>query len=201
MKYLLAKKIEMTQRFKPDGTMVPVTVLEAGPCQVTQVKTPEKDGYSAVQLGFGKRKHPTKALTGHLKDLPPFQYLREFRVDDVKGIERGAALDVNVFAPGDRVRVMGLSKGRGFQGVVKRHHFRGAPKTHGTKDQLRMPGSIGATFPQHVPKGMRMAGRMGGTPVTVANLEVVEVVPEQHLLLVKGAVPGARRNLLLVSTV
>lgn len=201
MKFLLAKKIGMTQRFRPDGTVVPVTVLESPNCQVTQLKTQEKDGYAAVQVGFGERKRVSKPETGHLKGLPPFGSLREFPVKNVEGFTRGQKLEVSMFQPGEKIRVTGTSKGRGFQGVVKRHHFRGAPATHGTKDQLRMPGSIGATFPQHVPKGMRMAGRMGAERVTVKNLEVVEVIPEKNLLLIEGAVPGAPKSLVLIETI
>lgn len=200
MKFILARKIGMTQRFLPDGTRVPVTVLAAPNCQVTQLKTQEKDGYAAVQLGFGERKHPSKPLRGHLKDLPNFATIREVRLESVEGLRRGQKIEVQTFSPGDKVRVTGTSKGKGFQGVVKRHHFRGAPKTHGTKDQLRMPGSIGATFPQHVTKGMRMAGRMGGDRVTVHNLEVIEIVPEKQLLLVKGAIPGAPRSVILIQS-
>ncbi len=189
----------MTQVFQPDGTVVPVTLIAAGPMTVTQVKTKAKDGYVAVQVGFGAKRQLKKPQAGHLKDLPNHRWLRETRVDDTKGIERGGSLDVTVFAPGDTVRVAGTSKGRGFAGVVKRHHFGGGPASHGHKDNLRMPGSIGPTFPQHVVKGTRMAGRMGGERVTVRNLVVVEVRKEENLLVLRGAVPGPINGLVEVS--
>lgn len=196
-KFLLATKLAMTRTFREDGTVVPVTTLKADPSVVTQVRTKDKDGYQAVQLGFGTAKRATKARTGHLKPTGKlFRTLREFRTTDV--YEVGAALDVTQFKPGDIVAVTGVSKGRGFQGVVKRHHFHGHPSTHGHKDQLRMPGSIGAGGVQHVRKGMRMAGRMGGDKVTVHHLEVMEVRNETNELVVKGAVPGARGGLLFV---
>lgn len=191
MKFLLGRKIAMTQVFRPDGTVVPVTLIAGGPVTVTQVKTKDSDGYTAVQVGFGSKRKLAKPQAGHLKDLPAHRWLREVRLPEAEaGLARGTTLDVSVFSPGDRVKVSGTSKGRGFAGVVKRHHFRGGPASHGHKDNLRMPGSIGATFPQHVTKGTRMAGRMGGERVSVRNLEVVEVRPEENLLVVKGAVPG-----------
>jgi len=198
MKFILGKKVTMSQLFLNDGQMVPVTLVQAGPCQVVQVKIQEKDGYSAVQLGYGEKKKLTKPLLGHLKNLAKFRYLREFKIEAEEKFTRGQEIRVGVFQPGDRVKVTGLSKGRGFQGTVKRHHFHGAPASHGHKDQLRMPGSIGATDPQRVFKGKRMAGRMGHGQVTVKNLEVVKVDPENNLLYLKGAVPGARNNLLLI---
>ncbi len=181
----------MTQKFLPDGRVVPVTAVEAGPCTIVQVKG-EADGYQAVQVGFGQRKKINKPLAGHLKGLPNFRYLREFRVDNASGLERGKVFDVSSFKVGDILQVSATSKGKGFQGVVKRHHFRGAPKTHGHKDQLRMPGSIGSTDPARVFKGTRMAGRMGGDAVTVKNLELIEIDTDKNLLYIKGAVPGAR---------
>lgn len=165
----------MSQIFSPDGTVIPVTVIEAGPVKVTQVKTKEKDGYDAVQIEYGNRR-------------------REFRRD--ADFERGAEINVGVFQPGDIVNIAGATKGRGFQGVVKRHGFKGAPKTHGTKHAHREPGSIGAVWPQRVIKGTRMGGRMGGGRVTVRNLEVVKVDPGANKLYVKGGVPGARGTLL-----
>lgn len=200
MPFILAKKIGMTQRFKDNGTVVPVTLVEAGPCVVTQVKTQDKDGYSAVQLGFGQTKRANKARTGHTKDLQGNMHLREFRIDDAKGLERGTVINADTFKPGDIVKVTGTSKGKGFQGVVRRHGFRGGPASHGHKDNLRMPGSIGATFPQHVMKGLRMAGHMGDERVSVKNLEVVEVDADKHLLAIKGAVPGSRGALILVQS-
>lgn len=208
MKVLLGKKISMTQRFTKDGAVIPVTVVEAGPCVVTQVKTIKGDGYLAVQVGFGSLRRTKKPQAGHLKGLPPVRFLKEFRISAARASEkeaatgeelkRGAVLDVSVFAPGEKVTVTGTSKGKGFAGVMKRHHFKGAPATHGHKHDLRAPGSIGATWPQHVTKGTRMAGRMGGERTTMRNLEVLEVIPEKNLLLIKGAVPGARNSLLAI---
>ncbi|MEK7631733.1 MAG: 50S ribosomal protein L3 [Patescibacteria group bacterium] len=200
MPFILAKKIGMTQRFKDNGNVVPVTLVEAGPCVVTQVKTPDHDGYSAVQLGFGQAKHPSKARAGHTKDLAGNQHLREFRIDDAKGLERGTVIPTDTFKPGDKVKVTGTSKGKGFQGVVRRHGFRGGPASHGHKDNLRMPGSIGATFPQHVIKGRRMAGHMGDERISVKNLEIVDVDAAKHLIAIKGAVPGSRGALLLLQS-
>ncbi|MEK7570000.1 MAG: 50S ribosomal protein L3 [Patescibacteria group bacterium] len=201
MPFILAKKIGMTQRFKDNGNVVPVTLLQAGPCVVTQVKTQDKDGYSAIQLGLGEAKNPSKARAGHTKDLKSNQHLREFRIDDAKGMERGTHINADTFKPGDLVKVTGTSKGKGFQGVVRRHGFRGGPASHGHKDNLRMPGSIGATFPQHVIKGRRMAGHMGDTRISVKNLEIIDVEADKHLIAIKGAVPGARGALLLLQTV
>lgn len=188
----------MSQLFREDGTVEPCTLVTAGPCVVTQVKHGGADGYDAVQLGFGKAKRLTKALQGHLKDLPAARVLKEFRVPSAEGFARGATLDVTQFQTGDVVRVTGWSKGRGFQGVVKRHHFKGGPASHGHKDNLRMPGSIGATFPQHVVKGTRMAGRMAVHRVTQRNLRILKVDPEHHQLAILGALPGPRRSLLLI---
>jgi len=199
MKFILAKKIEMSQVFRPDGTVVPVTLLKAGPCVVTQVKDDPTDGYKAVQVGFLEAKKIAKPQEGHLKDLPKLRMLREFRVDDVASVKRGDTIDASSFAAGDVVDVTGTSKGKGFQGVVKRHHFHGHPKSHGHKDQERMPGSSGAGGLQHVLKGTRKPGRMGGDTVTVKNLEIVEV--REGVLAVKGAVPGARNAVLELRTV
>lgn len=187
----------MTQTWTEKGRVVPVTVIEAGPCIVTQVKTKEDDGYEAVQIGFGFKKKETKPMKGHLKELPALRTLREFRGAPGE-MKRGDTLDVSVFAPGDTVKVTGISKGKGFQGVVKRHGFHGHPPTHGHKDQERMPGAIGAGGVQHVRKGQRMAGRMGGDRVTVSNLKIVAVDKETNRLLVKGAVPGARNSFLMI---
>lgn len=190
----------MTRVFREDGTVVPVTVLAAGPCVITQVRSTAKDGYTAVQIGFGSRAKQTKALAGHMKNLGSFRFIREFRLKDAGDLERGTAVDVRQFVPGDKIKVTATSKGRGFAGVVKRHGFHGSPASHGHKDQLRKSGSIGSTAPQRVLKGMRMAGQMGNEQVTVRNLEVVEVRPKTHELLVKGAVPGARNTLVLIQT-
>jgi len=200
MKFIIAKKIEMSQRFRADGTVVPVTLLQAGPCVVTQVKTQDKDGYSAVQLGLGKEKYPSKPQSGHLKPAGEMcKIVREFRVDGPVELAVGAKVDAAQFKPGEFVGVSGISKGKGFQGVVKRHHFRGGPASHGHKDNLRMPGAIGSGGMQRVFKGLRMGGHMGSDSVTVKNLEVIEVDAANNILAVKGAVPGARGAVLLVS--
>ena len=196
---ILGRKLGMTQVFLADGNVVPVTVIEAGPCFVTQVRTIGKDGYEAVQLGFGEAKKLNRPEKGHLKTIPAGRHLREFEVDDVGEVEVGQKIDVSLFAEGDTVDVIGTSKGKGFQGVMKRHHFHGGPKTHGQSDRPRSPGSIGATTtPGRVWKGQRMGGRMGGDRVTVRNLEVIRVDPGRNLILVHGAVPGAREGLLMV---
>lgn len=197
MNIMIAKKIGMSRRFREDGTVVPVTVLQAGPCTVTQVKSTEPDGYSAVQMGFGtsRRVHKPQQSAGQ------FATVVEFRLPSTEGLAVGTIVNAAAFTAGELLKVTATSKGKGFQGVVKRHHFRGGPASHGHKDNLRAPGSIGATFPQHVMKGTRMAGRMGGDRVSVGNLEVIDVVPEQHLVLVKGAVPGPRNGIVLLETV
>lgn len=199
MKALLGTKRSMTQRFRDDGSVVPVTIVEGGPCVVTQVKTAAKDGYAAIQLGWGATKRTTKPLQGHLQELGPLRHLKEFRVDDTANFQRGQKLGVDQFHVGDSVKVSGWSKGRGFQGVVKRHHFRGGPASHGHKDNLRMPGSIGATFPQHVTKGTRMAGRMAVHRVSLKGLRVIEVDAAKNRLIVSGALPGARNGLIIVT--
>lgn len=200
-KFILAEKKEMTQKFTGDGKVIPVTKVVAGPCVITQVKGQKKNGYTAIQLGFGSKKKLAKPLKGHLKNLGNFQYLREFRIseDEAKNLQVGNKILAQVFTAGDKIKVTGKSKGRGFQGVVKRHGFHGSPKSHGHKDQLRMPGSAGATGPAHVFKGTRMGGHMGDSQVTVTNLEVVEVDPQNNEIFIKGAVPGSRNNLLLIS--
>lgn len=185
----------MGQIWNEAGERIPVTWIKIDPCKVTQVKTEDKDGYSAVQIGCGEKKRLIKPLAGHLKDLPKFRYLKEFRVSDPENYERGKEIKVSVFEPGDKVAVAGTSKGRGFAGVVKRHGFHGSPASHGHKDQLRMPGSIGATDPAHVFKGTKMGGQMGAERVTVKNLEVVQVDEKENRLAIKGAVPGARNSL------
>jgi large subunit ribosomal protein L3 len=202
MKGILGKKVGMTQIFDDRGEVVPVTVIEAGPCFVAQIKTVERDGYTAIQLGFEetKPKRLTQPQLKHLQksNLPALRHLREIRLapGDVSDVEEGQELTVALFEPGEYVDVSGVSKGRGFAGVVKRHGFRGGPKTHGQSDRHRAPGSIGAcTTPGRVFKGKRMAGRMGGERVTVQNLEIVMVDPERNLLAIKGAVPGAKNGL------
>jgi len=195
---IIGKKIGMAQLFQEDGEVV-VTAIEAGPCVVTQVKTGARDGYDAVQLGFGETKRVNSPEKGHTKGVGQFRYLREFGVEDTGSVKVGQKFDVDVFKPGDVVSVIGVSKGKGFAGVVKRHHFAGGPKTHGQSDRLRAPGSIGSgTTPGRILKGLRMAGHMGNRRVTVKNLKVVAVEPARHLLLLEGAVPGASKGIVLV---
>ncbi len=196
---LIGKKIGMTQIFRDSGQMEAVTAIEAGPCVVTQIKTEAKEGYNAIQLGFGEAKKLNSPKRGHLKGLGQFKHLREFKTGAIPDIKEGSIVDTGLFKSGDLVDISGLSKGRGFAGVVKRHHFAGGPKTHGQSDRHRAAGSIGAgTSPGRVFKGMRMAGHMGDERVTVRHLEVIRIDPERNLLLVKGAVPGAKNGLLLI---
>ncbi len=196
---IIGRKLGMTQLFSGDGKAEAVTAIEAGPCTVIQVKTVTREGYNAVQLGFGEAKRLKSPQRGHLKELGQFRYLREFRVDDIEAIEVGERVDVSLFKEGDLIDITGISKGKGFAGVVKRHHFAGGPKTHGQSDRHRAPGSIGASAsPGRVFKGMRMAGHMGNEQVTARHLKVLEANPDRNLLLVKGAVPGAKNGLLLI---
>lgn len=195
---MIGRKIGMTQLFQDHGEVV-VTAIEAGPCFVSQVKTEAKDGYNAVQLGFRETKRLNSSERGHLKGIGQFKYLREFSAEDVESVEVGQKVDVDMFKSGDLVDVTGISKGKGFAGVVKRHHFAGGPKSHGQSDRHRAPGSIGATTsPGRVLKGTRMAGHMGNRRVTVRNLKVIDVDLSRHLLLVEGAVPGSNKELLLI---
>jgi len=197
---IIGKKIGMTQVFRDNGKMEAVTLIEAGPCTITQVKMADKEGYNAVQLGFGQAKKLTKAEQGHIKELGKFKHLREFKIADPKSVKVGDKVDVSVFQAGDYVSVAGISKGKGFAGVVKRYHFKGGPKTHGQSDRTRAPGAIGSTTtPGRVLKGLRMAGHMGVERVTVRRLEVFKADPEKNILLVRGAVPGNRNGLLLIS--
>lgn len=198
MKFIIGKKLEMAQRFAPNGSVVPVTLVSAGPCVVTQIRSREKDGYAAVQVGYGARRRLTKPERGHLNGLEPFGTLREFRIE-ADNLSRGQVIQATVFTPGDIVEVEGVSKGHGFQGVVKRHGFHGHPASHGHKDQLRMPGSIGSKRQGPVAPGKRMAGRMGNEQVTVKNLEIIEVNVEKNILVIKGALPGARGSVVLIS--
>jgi len=198
MKFILGKKIGMTQIFNDYNNVIPVTIIKAGPCFVVQIKNKEKDGYEAVQIGFeeikdGKAKKPQK---GHFKKYgleKNYRYLREFSDNKLKS---GDEIKVNIFNSGEIVNVSGISKGKGFQGVVKRHGFKGSPASHGTKHTLRAPGSIGSAFPQRVFKGKRMAGRMGSDRITVQGLEIVDIDKENNLLAIKGAVPGKKGTLL-----
>lgn len=205
MKGMIGKKVGMTQVFDEQGNAVPVTVIQAGPCYVTQVRNSERDGYVSVQLGFGDAKPSrlTKGQLGHLQknNLPALKYLREFRVqgDDVVDVEEGAEIKVDVFTAGEIVDVIGTSKGRGFAGTIKRHHFHRGPKTHGQSDRERAPGSIGmCASPARTFKGMRMSGRMGNDRVTMQNLEVVVVDPERNLLAVKGSIPGTKGGIVII---
>ena len=195
----LGKKIGMTQVFRDDGRVVPVTVIEAGPCIVTQIKTQESDGYEAVQLGFGETKRLTKARAGHLKNNWNCRYLREVKADDLSEFEVGQSIGVDIFEPCEILDVIGKSKGRGFAGSMKRHGFAGGPRTHGQSDRSRAPGSIGGgTTPGKVFKGLKMAGHMGNERITVKGLEVVSVDPDRNLLFLKGGVPGAPNGLLQI---
>lgn len=188
---IFGRKVGMTQVFSAVGEARGVTVVEAGPCVVTQIKTQERDGYDAIQVGFGRRKQSNKPMRGHLKQLGDFRFLREVRVDDPNQYELGQSLGADVFEEGDIVNVVGTSKGRGFAGGVKRYHFHGGPKTHGQSDRHRAPGSIGSgTTPGRVRKGLRMAGHMGDDRVTVKNLRVFEANSERGVLLIEGSVPG-----------
>ncbi|KKS43992.1 MAG: 50S ribosomal protein L3 [Candidatus Azambacteria bacterium GW2011_GWA2_42_9] len=203
----------MTQVYKGND-VVPVTLIESGPNFVTQIKTKDKDSYSAIQVGFGFRKEKSikKPQRGHLAKIPNpksqipnksqitnLRWLKEFRVDSTE-LKAGDEIKISDFNVGDKVTVVAISKGKGFQGVVKRHGFHGGPKSHGQKDRHRAPGSIGASWPQHVIKGMKMAGRMGGDRVTVKNLEVVEVDSENNLIALKGAVPGRKGTLVVIKS-
>mgnify|MGYP001603694983 FL=1 len=199
MKTLLGTKLGMTQLLAEDGRAVPVTLIQAGPVTVTQVKTVETDGYNAVQVAYGAGKNLSKAVAGHVKPakVTP-KYLREIRVDELPEVKVGDEFDVSVFAVGDMVDATGISKGKGFAGTVKRHNFNTSKKTHGGNGDVRKPGSIGSMYPQKVFKGKRMAGRMGAERVTVKNLEIAYVDPETNLIGVKGAVPGPRKGLVIL---
>ena len=192
----------MTQVFDDAGRVVPVTVIQAGPCWVTQVKTAEQDGYNAIQVGFEESRRVNSPERGHLAKAgtPMLRHLNEWRVSDPTAFQVGQRLDVSLFTPGERVHVIGTSKGKGFQGVMKRHGFRGGKATHGQSDRPRAPGSIGSgTTPGRVLKGLRMAGKMGNARVTVRNLVVVRADTDRNLLLLRGAIPGPREALIAVS--
>ncbi len=195
---MIGKKIGMTQLFTNEGTVKAVTAIQAGPCTVTQVKTKAKEGYDAIQIGFGDGKL-NEAEKGHLRGLGNFRHLREIRITNPGEYKPGAKLDVSLFKAGERVDIIGVSKGKGFAGVVKRHHFSGGPKTHGQSDRHRAPGAIGSTtYPGHVYKNLRMAGHMGDDRVTALRIEVAGVDAAKNLLLVEGAVPGADNGLVLI---
>jgi len=201
MKFILGTKEEMTQIFDDEGIVHPVTIVNAGPVVVTQIREEEKDGYESVQVGYGekKEKNINKPEKGHLKGLGSFRYLREFeKTEDMKV---GDKIDVSSFEEGEEVIISAVSKGKGFQGVVKRHNFAGGPRSHGQKHSERKPGSIGSTGPQRVFKGTRMAGRMGSDRITVKNLKVIKIDKENNRLLIKGAVPGKRGTLVEIVNV
>jgi len=199
---ILGRKLGMTRLFDASGAATATTIVEAGPCFVTQIKTLDQDGYEAVQLGFeqvrqSKLNSPER---GHLKNgVPPVRVLREVPVTDLEEVTVGDRIDIGMIRQGERIDVVGTSKGKGFAGVVKRHGFRGGPKTHGQSDRWRAPGSIGSgTTPGRVMKGMRMAGHMGDERVTVQNLEVIRVDPERNLIAIRGAIPGPRGGLIMI---
>src|SRR3989344_4255985 len=196
MKFILGKKMGMSQIFEEDGLVVPVTVISAEPMKVTQLKSEDKEGYAAVQVGSGSKKKLSKPLQGHLKEPGKLRHLKEVRGQS--DLKTGDVIDVSVFNPGDMVKVTGISKGKGFQGAMKRHGFHGMPASHGHKHVKRHVGSIGQRFPQHTLKGLRMAGRMGGDRVSVRGLSVVSIDKENNLLAVNGAVPGRKGTILEV---
>lgn len=203
MKAILGTKVGMTQIFNQNGEALPVTVISAGPCYVVRKKNTESDGYDAIQIGYQeKKKNVNHTEQGYFAKygVKPLKFLKEFPIDktEIPNFQEGEEIKVNIFSPGEYVDIFGKVKGRGFTGVVKRHGFAGGPKTHGQSDRLRAPGAIGSQQPQRVKKGTRMAGRMGGNQVAIKNLQIVQVDPENNLLLIKGAVPGPKKGLLIV---
>ncbi|MDR1481629.1 MAG: 50S ribosomal protein L3 [Synergistaceae bacterium] len=200
---VLGKKVGMTQVFDEEGRAVPVTVIEAGPCPIVEIRTPEKNNYSAVQLGFIQEKpsHVNKPTKGYFakQGITPLRFLREFRVNDVSEYSVGQEITVSLFSGGEKVDVCGISKGKGYQGGMKRHHFAGGPASHGASKVHRKPGSSGAnSYPGHIFKGKKMAGRMGGDRVTTKGLSVFSVDEENNLILIRGSVPGANDGLVLI---
>jgi large subunit ribosomal protein L3 len=195
-KFILGKKLEISQIFNEKGEVIPVTLIEAGPVFITQIKTKEKDGYEAVQVGLDKIEKKKKLTKTKIKK--PYYFLREFRIKNPEKYKLGEKIDVSIFKEGEFVKVSGVSKGKGFQGVIKRHGFARRGASHGVKHEERTLGSVGASFPQRVWKGKKMPGRMGGERVTVRNLEVIKVEPEKNILAVKGAVPGKRGGLVQI---
>jgi large subunit ribosomal protein L3 len=196
---IIGKKLGMTQVYTAAGKMKAVTAIEAGPCKITQIKNVATDGYYAAQIGFGQAKRLNAAEKGHLKDMGQFKYLREIRLEAVEGLKTGDTIDVSQFKEGDKVDVIGLSKGKGFAGVVKRHHFHGGPKTHGQSDRNRAPGSIGSTTtPGHVWKGLKMGGHLGDDRVTAQNVAVHSADAAKNILLIEGSVPGAKNSLVII---
>ncbi|KKP98740.1 MAG: 50S ribosomal protein L3 [Parcubacteria group bacterium GW2011_GWD2_38_12] len=197
-KFILGRKIGMSRIFLDNGESIGVTVIEVGPCVVTQVRNIEKDGYIAAQIGFEEKKKLNKPQSGHLKELGLFGALKEFRVRnaEILDLKVGDKIDASIFQIGEKVAVSGINKGRGFQGVVKRHQFRGGSRTHGQKHSEREAGSIGSVWPQRVVKGKRMAGRMGGERVTWRGIKIMKVDAENNIIALKGAVPGRKGTLL-----
>lgn len=210
MKFIIGKKLGMSQVFAENGDIIPVTVIEVEPNVVVQVKTKDKDGYEAVQLGVGSKKKASKAQKGHTKDLGNFKKLKEFRIGVQEThltdgqardkLQVGTKIDVSQFTVGDIVKVSGVTKGKGFQGVMKRHGFHGMPHSHGHHHVARHGGSIGQRFPQHTLKGMRMAGRMGGNKLTTRGLKVVRIDVENGMIAISGAVPGNKKGLLMIQS-
>lgn len=198
MKFLIGKKLGMTQIFSEDGTVTPVTLILVEPNTVVQIKTKDKDGYEAVQIGAGSKKKISKAVKGHMKNLGNFARLKEFKAD--QEFKPGDKIDASIFAEGDVVKVTGVTKGKGFQGVVKRHGFHGAPASHGHHHVLRHGGSIGQRFPQHTLKGMRMPGRMGAVKSSTRGLKVMKVDVQQGVIAVKGAVPGNKKSFVIIQS-
>ncbi|MCD4705204.1 50S ribosomal protein L3 [bacterium] len=198
MNFILGKKLEMTQIFREDGTVVPVTKIKIEPVRVLRIKSQETDGYQAVVLGYGKRNKIKKSLLGVFKNWGKFSTIKEFRFEGELDLQAGDQIGINTFSEGEKVKARSISKGKGFQGVVKRHGFHGTNEQHGNKDQSRMPGSIGATGPAHVFKGTKMGGRMGGDQVTVSGLEIIKIDLENNFLYLKGAIAGARNAMVSI---
>jgi large subunit ribosomal protein L3 len=196
---IIGRKLGMTQMFRDNGKAVAVTAVVAGPCTVIQLKNDSKEGYSAAQLGFGEAKKIKSPQKGHLKEMGNYRYLREIRLADTKDVKVGDSIDVSLFKPGDMIDITGISKGKGFAGVVKRYNFAGGPKTHGQSDRHRAGGSVGAgSSPGRVLKGTKMPGHMGSERVTARKLEVIQVDGEKNVMLIKGTVPGSKNGILLI---
>jgi large subunit ribosomal protein L3 len=204
MKFVIGKKIGMSRVLEQDK-MIPVTLVLVEKCVVTQIKSEEKEGYNAIQVGFGKKKNINKPEKGHLKKLGEengnLRKLIEFRVDDPSNFKVGQELDISLFSEGDVIKISGVSKGKGFTGVVKRHGFKGAPTTHGHRHDSRAPGSIGAAFPEHVFKGVKMAGRSGGEKTTIKNLKILKIDSDRSIMALDGSLPGARNSLITIKAI
>lgn len=205
IKSILGIKLGMTKIFDADGDTIPVTVVSAGPCEIVNIRNKEKNGYSAIQIGYLNvdEKDINKPTAGYFKKLnvKPCKFLKEIKVDDIEGFTVGQEFDVSIFSEGDLVKVTGITKGKGFAGVVKRHNFSGGPRTHGQSDRQRAPGAIGSQRPQRVKKGTRMAGHMGNVVRTVRNLSVVKVIPEKNLIALKGSIPGPNNGLVTITKI